>query len=398
MPETVDFQQGLQEAEMLAERIHERRESLAEEGARDAGFPVKVTLMEADLSSKHLRSMEEEIDWVRGGESYGKVAAIFPYDAPVVMLARLGGAALLSGSRLRFSFSSWTPGTAKLLAEIAAPIAPFESVRGEDNRDFGRRCIHDEAIRVLFISGGSQVGEVYRREREAFDKVFFAGPGGMPVCLVFADADPERAGEFIARRAFINGGQYCTTLKKTLIHEKLYPAVRDRVLKMVSQIKVGDPLSLDTDIGPIRVARTVRLLESALKKLDGGTLLAGGIDGEWVYPIVYEAEDIPDLELFGPFLALKPFTQAHDAVREVIATRYGFVAAYFGTPTETARAALEANFGMVFDNPDFILTPMRAAFGGKKASGWILERHEAGWRERDGAFFYGKELVKRKGT
>ncbi len=392
------FRERLQTAAALAERIRMRRESLAEEGARDAGFPVKITLMEADLAAEHLASMEEEIHLVQGGEPFGTVAAIFPYDAPVVMLARLGGAALLSGNRLRFSFSSWTPRTAKLLAEISGPIPTFEPVTGENNRDYGRRCVRDEAVRVLFISGGSEVGESYRGQREAFDKVFFAGPGGMPVCLVFSDADPERASRFIVQRAFINGGQYCTTLKKALIHESLYEAVRKRVLELTETVKVGDPLDLETDIGPIRVTRTVKLLESALKQMDGGRLLMGGTDGEWVYPMVYETEHIPDLELFGPFLALKPFEDPEGIVREVIASRYGFLAVFFGTPPEGARETLEAHFGMVFDNPDFVFTPMRVPFGGRKASGWILERSGGVWRQRDGAFLYGRELVKREDT
>jgi acyl-CoA reductase-like NAD-dependent aldehyde dehydrogenase len=395
MPEYLGFQQGLHAADVLAEGISARRENLAEEAARDAGFPVKVSLMEADLASNHLRTMEEEIHLVQGGDPYGTVAAIFPYDAPVVMLARLGGAALLSGNGLRFGFSSWTPRTAKLLAEIAGPVSSFEPVRGENNRDFGRRCVNDEAVRVLFISGASAVGESYRAQRDHFDKVFFAGPGGMPVCMVFPDADPERASRFIVQRAFINGGQYCTTLKKALIHEALYENVRKRVLELAGELKVGDPLALETDIGPILVERTVKLLESALKRFEGGALLAGGIDGEWVYPMIYETEEIPDLELFGPFLALKQFRDPENAVREVVSSRYGFLAALFGTPPETAKATLESNFGMVFDNPDFLFTPLRAAFGGKKASGWILERHGNGWNERDGAFLYARELVKR---
>lgn len=396
MLDSLNFDQRLQTAAALAERIRKRRESLAEEGARDAGFPVKVTLMEADLASDHLATMEEEIHLVQGGDPYGTVAAIFPYDAPVVMLARLGGASLLSGNRLRFSFSSWTPRTARLLAEVSGSIPSFEPVVGENNRDYGRRCVRDEAVRVLFISGGSEVGESYRGQREAFDKVFFAGPGGMPACLVFSDADPERASRFIVQRAFLNGGQYCTTLKKALIHESLYETIRTRVLELTGAVKVGDPLALDTDIGPIRVERTVRLLEAALKRMEGSVLLTGGTDGEWVYPMIYETEHIPDLELFGPFLALKSFREPERIVGEVITSRYGFLAVFFGTPPEGARETLEAHFGMVFDNPDFVFTPMRAPFGGRKASGWILERSGGAWRERDGAFLYGRELVKRE--
>ncbi len=394
MKEANDFRPRLEAIHELAERIDARREDLAEAGAADAGFPVKVTLLESELSVQHLRSMEEEVDWVAGGKPYGTVAAIFPYDAPVVMMSKLGGAALLSGNRLRFSFSSWTPRSARLIADISQPFSAFEPTVGEDNREFGHRCVRDAAVRVLFMSGASAVGAAYREHRESFEKLFFAGPGGMPAAVVFPDADPEAAARFIARRAFINGGQYCTTIKKALIHRSLYERIREDVLRRAQAMKVGDPLDTDTDIGPIRVERTIKILEHALGQCDGARVLAGGIDRPYVHPMVLEMEQIPDLEMFGPFLALKSFEDSEAAVREVLMTRYGFLLAYFGTPPEGARGHFSESFGMVHENPDFTLTPLRLPFGGRKASGWILERQGGEWVERDGAFLYSRELVK----
>lgn len=384
----------LDAARELAERIEARREDLAEAGAADAGFPVKVTLLEADISIQHLRSMEEEVDWVAGGRPYGMVAAIFPYDAPIVMMSKLGGSALLTGNRLRFSFSSWTPRTARLIADISEPFAVFEPVVGQDNREFGHRCVREPAVRVLFMSGASAVGAAYRGFRDHFEKLFFAGPGGMPAAMVFPDADPEAAARFIARRAFINGGQYCTTIKKALIHAGLYEAVRERILRIAEALKVGDPLDMETDIGPIRVERTIKIVEHALGRCNGARVLSGGIDRPFIHPLILEVERIPDLELFGPFLALKSFDDAEEAVREVVGTRYGFLLVYFGTPPEGARELFSDNFGMVHGNPDFEFTPLRLPFGGRKESGWILERRGAEWVERDGAFLYSRELVR----
>lgn len=236
----------------LAQRLENRKSDLQRAAAADAGFPVSVTGMEVDLAVGYLRTMEEEIPWIENGKPYGVVAAIFPYDGHSIMLARLGGAALLTGNSLRFSFSSQTPRFASVMAEICKSFGALDPVVGMNNREFGEQCVKDHAVRVLFMSGGSEVGQAYRGRREAFDKLLFAGPGGMPAAVVFQDADVEKASRFIARRAFINGGQYCTTLKKALIHRSLYPAVRDRVLEMTAQVRVGDPLDPDTDIGPIR--------------------------------------------------------------------------------------------------------------------------------------------------
>lgn len=393
---TIDYNARLRNIAELAAALANRKADLQRAAAEDAGFAVKVTALEVDLAVRHLRSMEEELDWVAHCSPYGTVAAILPYDAPVVVLARLGGAAMLSGNKLRFSFSSQTPRSAQVIAEIVRPFSALEPVLGEDNREYGKRCVEDETVRVLFISGASAVGQAYRSKHEAFDKLFFAGPGGMPAALVFADSDVDGAGRFIARRAFINGGQYCTTLKKVLIHRTLYAPIRQRIMTLAKDFTVGDPFDEHTDIGPIRVERTRRILHKALQSCAGADLLYGGMNGEWVTPLILEMPQgtIADLELFGPFLLLQPFDDPEQAVQQVIRTRYGFLLAFFGTPPDHARTLFHEHFGMVHDNPDFDFTPLRLPFGGKKESGWILERQNDQWIERDGAFLYGKELVR----
>ena len=106
-----------------------------------------------------------------------------------------------------------------------------------------------------------------------------------------------------------------------------------------------------------------------------------------------ESTDIPDLELFGPFLLLIPFDDSDEAVTALIKTRYGFLLSFFGSPADKMRELFIHHFGMVHDNPDFTFTPLRLPFGGKYESGWILERKGNHWNERDGAFIYSKELA-----
>ncbi len=392
-----DMALRLERSSIIADRMEKRRSDLQEAAALDAGFPVKITGMEVDLAVQHLRTMAEEIPWIENRRAFGTVAAIFPYDAPSVMLARLGGSALLTGNRLRFSFSSLTPRCAALFAEICSPVRDLEPVVGMNNREFGDRCVTDAWVRVLFISGASAVGEAYRERRRDFDKLFFAGPGGMPAAVVFEGADADGAARFIARRAFINGGQYCTTLKKCLIHRSLHDRVRDGILRLVGELRVGDPLDQQTDIGPIRVGRTRLILEKALEKCKDARRISGEIDGETVRPFILEAAsgfEIPDLELFGPFLLVKPFDDPLRAVEEAIRTGYGFLLAFFGSVPDEMRRIFQEHFGMVHDNPDFSFTPLRIPFGGKKESGWIMERRGNRWNTRDGAFLYSRELTR----
>mgnify|MGYP001024348605 CR=1 FL=1 len=381
----------------LGERLAARQEDLARAAAQDIGTPWWLGRLEVELAAAHLQTMADEAPLVAGGAPYGTVAAIFPYDAAPIMLARVGGAALLGGNRFRFSCSSQTPTIARLLAEITQPFPEVEAVVGRDNRVFGEEAAADPRVRVLFISGGGEVGAIYAQKIAAFDKIFFAGPGGLPPALLFRDAPVKRAARFLVRRAFINAGQYCTCLKRAYIHREIYPQVKEAVLREMAAIKVGPPEDPETWIGPLKVARTRVLLARALEALVRPVfLLPPRQDGVWQGPYLVETPEPPEVELFGPFLALTPVASDEEAVARVLTSRYPMLVVFFGTPPPGARERLQATFGMVFDHPDFLFTPLRIPFGGKGDSGWVLERENGTVRRRDGAMLYAAELVRRQ--
>ncbi len=381
----------------LADRLEKRRADLLEAEGEDIGTPCAAAAMEVDMAVEHLRSMALEAPFVQGKAPYGTVAAILPYDAPPIMVARVGGGDILGGNQFRFSCSSQTPRTARLLQEIVAGLPPFTAITGMDNREFGRSCVHDPQVRVLFISGGGEVGASYAQEVQHFDKLFFAGPSGLPPAILFRDAPLKQAVQFVVRRAFLNGGQYCTTLKRAYIHREIYDQVKGMILAMMPEVKVGDPRDPETRIGPIKVERTRKLLERAVESLhEPHFLVPPRRDGEWQGPFLVETSEPPDLELFGPFLALTPVDSDAAAVEQVLLSRYPFLVTWFGTPPPGAQEALAEKFGMTYDNPDFIFTPLRLPFGGKGASGWIIENRDGELIKRDGAFIYSAELVREK--
>ena len=379
----------------LADRLEQRRADFIAAEAEDIGTPCSAAAMEMDMAVSHLRTMDLEAPYVEGKAPYGTVAAILPYDAPPVMVARVGGAAILGGNQFRFSCSSQTPRTARLFAEAVAGLPGFSAVVGRDNREFGRACVEDPEVRVFFISGGGEVGAAYEREASRFDKLFFAGPSGLPPVILFRDAPLEAAVKFVVGRAFINGGQYCTTLKRAYIHREIYEPVKRMILARMSEVQVGDPRDPKTRIGPIKVERTRKLLERGLAALkDTHFLVEPRRDGEWQGPFLVETLDPPDTEMFGPFLALAPVASDEAAVARVLPSRYPFLVAWFGAPPPGAREALAEKFGMTYDNPEFIFTPLRLPFGGKGDSGWIIENRDAKLIKRDGAFIYSAELVR----
>ncbi|MHB8067108.1 MAG: aldehyde dehydrogenase family protein [Desulfobaccales bacterium] len=381
----------------LAARLAAARAELVAAAAADIGAPCRIAGTEVDLAVEHLQTMSLEVPHVAGKSPYGTVAAIFPYDAAPIMLARVGGAAILGGNRFRFSFSSLTPRTAKLMEAIVAPFPEFEPVVGLDNRSFGRQCVQDPQVRALFISGGGEVGAVYARQALSFDKLFFAGPSGLPPVILFKDAPLGKAAPFVVKRAFLNGGQYCTTLKRAYIHREIYPEAVKLILAQMPEIRVGDPGDPLTWIGPIKVPRTRALLDRALAALGEQPrfLVPPRREGEWQGPFLVETPKPPDVELFGPFLVLTPVADDAEAVTRVLRSRYPFQVTFFGTPPPGAKDAFTKTFGMVHDNPDFLFTPLRLPFGGKGESGWILENNKGALVKRDGAFIYSAELVRK---
>ena len=390
-----EFAPRLEILQQLADRLEQRRADFMTAEGEDIGTPCTAAAMEMDMAVSHLRTMALEVPFVAGKAPYGTVAAILPYDAPPVMVARVGGAAILGGNQFRFSCSSQTPLTARLFAEVVAGLPGFTAVVGTDNREFGRSCVDDPEVRVFFISGGGEVGAVYEREARQFDKLFFAGPSGLPPVILFQDAPLEPAVKFVVGRAFLNGGQYCTTLKRAYIHREIFEPVKKMILERMAEVQVGDPRDPKTRIGPIKVERTRKLLERALAALpDPHFLVPPRRDGEWQGPFLLETFDPPDTEMFGPFLALALVTSDEAAVAQVLPSRYPFLVAWFGTPPPGAVDALTEKFGMTYDNPEFIFTPLRLPFGGKGDSGWIIENRNGRLVKRDGAFIYSAELVR----
>jgi acyl-CoA reductase-like NAD-dependent aldehyde dehydrogenase len=390
-----EFAVRLEILQQLADRMEQRRADFMTAEGEDIGTPCSAVAMEMDMAVSHLRTMAIEVPLVTGKAPYGTVAAILPYDAPPVMVARVGGAAILGGNRFRFSCSSQTPLTARLFAEVVAGLPGFTAVVGMGNREFGRACVNDPEVRVFFISGGGEVGAAYEREARHFDKLFFAGPSGLPPAILFQDAPLEAAVKFVVGRAFLNGGQYCTTLKRAYIHREIFEPVKQMILERMPEVQVGDPRDPKTRIGPIKVERTRKLLDRALAALkEPHFLVPPRRDGEWQGPFLLETFDPPDTEMFGPFLALVPVGSDAAAVARVLPSRYPFLVAWFGTPPPGARAALSQKFGMTYDNPEFIFTPLRLPFGGKGDSGWIIENRDGKLVKRDGAFIYSAELVR----
>ncbi len=393
----MDREERLEMLAALGREIEANRRRFVNALAEDLGQAVKVTNAEIDITVEHLTTMEEDLPHLEGREPYGVVGMVLPYDAPTVMFARWAGAALLGGNRVKVSFSSQTPNTNSLVEEICKPWGDWiEVITDMDNRDFGLKCVEDPQVKVFFVSGSGMVGRVYESAADLFEKVIYAGPGGMPPLLVFSGADVEQAASFAAKRAFLNGGQYCTTIKRILVNSSLAQPFLESFMEQVKGIKVGDPLDPETDYGPIKVERTRLLFNRSLEKVRGSLLSGGPARDQWIEPTVVLARSIPDIEVFGPFVAVKTFPSDNSMMMEAASTRYPLIAYAFGKPPLGGKGRLEATYGSVYWDPRFIYLKVREPFGGRRESGWVLEKQRYCLKRRGGALNFVKELTRPK--
>ena len=171
-----EFAPRLEILQQLADRLEQRRADLIEAEAEDIGTPCSAVAMEVTMAVEHLRTMALEVPLVAGKAPYGTVAAILPYDAPPVMVARVGGAAILGGNQFRFSCSSQTPRTARLFQELVAGLPGFTMVVGMDNREFGRACVDDPEVGSSSSPAGVKWGPPTKDKPFTSTSFFLPGP------------------------------------------------------------------------------------------------------------------------------------------------------------------------------------------------------------------------------
>ncbi|HEV7861989.1 MAG TPA: aldehyde dehydrogenase family protein [Acidimicrobiia bacterium] len=331
-------------------------------------------------------------------EPYGVVAAIIPWNGPVISLALKVAPALAAGNTVVLKPPELAPFSslrfAALAAEAGLPpgvlnVIPGGAAAGE------ALCRHPDVAKITF-TGGSDTGRAVAVAAAHHHTPVVLELGGKSASLIFADADPAVTGKLAALLGVAqNSGQGCFLPTRLLVERPVYEAVLDRIVGVVEGLKVGDPFAGDTVMGPVvseaACTRILSIVDQAAEDKAGrlctGGRRAGGdlADGFFVEPTVFADADptssLVQEEIFGPVLAVLPFDDEEEAVALANDTRYG-LAGYVWT-NDVRRAhrvadALEAGYVSVNGMAPL---PPQAPFGGWKASGHGLEGGRAGIEE-----------------
>ncbi len=315
-------------------------------------------------------------------EPVGVVGAIIPWNVPIGLLAVKIAPALIAGCTVVLKSSPEAPGEGYLVAEAAeaAGLPPGVLNVVTADREVSELLVRDERVDKIAFTGstaaGRRIGSICG-ERIARCTLEL---GGKSAAVILDDADIATAAANISAAECFLSGQVCSSLTRIVVPRRRHDELVEALAGTFSQVRVGDPFSPETQMGPLVASRQRDRVEGYIAKgvADGATLATGGgrpksLDRGWyVEPTVFGNVDnssvIAQEEIFGPVLSVVPAQDEQDAIRLANETIYGLNASVFTGDVNRAReVARQLRSGTVGHN--HFRTDFGIAFGGFKQSG-----------------------------
>jgi acyl-CoA reductase-like NAD-dependent aldehyde dehydrogenase len=382
--------------------MRERAEDLALTESTDVGKPITfarvVDVATAADQYEYVAALAQQLDGsVRETplaahaftkrEPLGVVAAITPFNFPLILSSTKIAPALAAGNSVVHKPASDTPLTALLMAEIlteaGVPAGVFNVVTGSGAALGDHLVAHPDVSKVAF-TGSTEIGRDVAALAGRNLRPVTAELGGNAANILFADADLDKAIGTVIGAFVFNSGQFCMGGPRLLVERPIYETVLAILKDAVAGVPVGDPAYPETVMGPLasrkQLEKVISCVESA--KADGGEIVVGGepldLDGGFYYkPTVIaglgnDAAAVQE-EIFGPVLTVQPFDTEEEAIALANSTEYGLASGVQTSSISRAhRVSSKLNAGIVWVNSWALLDPA-VPFGGVKNSGWGRE-------------------------
>jgi acyl-CoA reductase-like NAD-dependent aldehyde dehydrogenase len=416
--ESADFPQHERAATLdrAAELIGERVEELALTIAAEAGKPLKTATVEAQRCVDTLTFAAVEARKLTGGTvpmdaspagagklgvmlrvPYGVVGAISPFNFPLNLVAHKLGPAIAAGNAVVLKPAGQTPISAlklaAILVEAGLPEAWLSVVPGPGS-EVGNAIVEHELTRAITFTGSSTVGWGIR-SRVPHKKVNLELGSNAPL-IINSDGDWELAADKAKLHAFSHAGQSCISIQRVLVHDDLAAAFTERLIANTKELRVGDPLDPETDVGPLITPgdrdRVKTWIEEAVEA--GAELLTGGElvdEGRCLAPTLLGAPPkdakVWREEIFGPVATIDRFSDFEQALEMANDSKFGLQAGVYtrdlGRGLQAARAL---EFGGVLINEVPTFRADQQPYGGVKDSG----------NTREGPAFAVRELTEER--
>jgi acyl-CoA reductase-like NAD-dependent aldehyde dehydrogenase len=314
----------------------------------------------------------------------GVVAAIAPWNYPLILASWKIGPALLAGNTMVLKPSPYTPLATLKLGELLRDVFPpgvFNVVSGGD--DLGARMTTHPTPRKISFTGSVATGKLVAAAAAPDLKRTTLELGGNDPAILLDDVDVATVADKVFAQAFANNGQVCSAIKRVYVPEALYGDVVEALAAKAREAKVGDGMTEGVQYGPINnKPQYERVSELVADALAGGARAAAGgkpIDGPGYFyepTILADLSDgtrIVDEEQFGPALPVIAYRDLDDALDRANGTHFGLSGSVWSSdPERGAAVAAELECGTSWVNTHLALAPHQP-FGGFKWSGIGVE-------------------------
>jgi aminomuconate-semialdehyde/2-hydroxymuconate-6-semialdehyde dehydrogenase len=316
----------------------------------------------------------------------GVVGCISPWNLPLYLFTWKIAPAIAAGNCVVAKPSEITPMTAFLLGEICTeaglPKGVLNIVHGLGTST-GQAIVEHPNIKAISFTGGTKTGAHIARVAAPMFKKLSLELGGKNPNIIFADCNYDKMLATTVRSSFANQGQICLCGSRIFVEEKIYKKFKEDFIKKVSELKIGDPSSEDTNIGALVSKEHLEKVKSYIDvaEQEGGTILFGGdrviVDnfenGYYLQPTIIEVADnkckLNQEEIFGPVVTIMPFKTDEEALQLANDVKYGLSATLWtNNLNRTMQFSKQLQTGIVWVNT-WMLRDLRTPFGGQKDSG-----------------------------
>ena len=323
----------------------------------------------------------------------GIVLAIMPWNFPFWQVFRFAAPSLMAGNVAVMKHASNVPGCALAIEELFVkagfPKNVFRSLMIPSSGV--EAVIHNPLVKAATLTGSEDAGSKVASAAGRNIKKTVLELGGSDPFIVLEDADLGKAVSVAVASRMFNQGQTCISAKRFIVSEKVLEEFTARLVKTVSELKVGDPLDPATHISPMARPDLVDDIERQVKQSVGmgAKLLCGGkrpaIKGCYYEPAILTnvTPDMPAYreETFGPVFTIIPFKTEEEAIHIANDTRFGLAGAVWTSdPVKGEKIARAVETGAMFVN-GMVKSDPRLPFGGIKKSGYGRELAAFGIRE-----------------
>jgi aldehyde dehydrogenase (NAD+) len=382
-----------------ANALERRREKVAREMTLEMGKPLREAQLEVGrtvaifryYASEAFRPFGERYQQqITGGEvstrrrAVGVAGLITPWNFPCAIPAWKLAPALVYGNTVVLKLAMEAPGSGLHIAhsfeEADLPPGVLNVITGSGST-VGAALVEHPDVPLISFTGSLPVGQEIREKVAQLGKRVQLELGGQNPLIVLADADLARAAEAAFAGAFWSAGQKCTATRRIFVEATVYEPFREFLLARIENGRVGDPLDLGTEVGPIvsesQLEDVIRAISRGTD--EGGVIVAGGerldqnayLFSPTVFEDVLDDAFLSREEVFGPVMSLYSVSDLEEAIERANRVRFGLSAGIF-TSSLAAATKFErtAQAGVLHVNSSTAGVEFHAPFGGIKGSGY----------------------------